>query len=262
MNSQELSLLEDLLQRLAAVHGVQKDAQADALIRESLAAQPDALYLMVQRTLLLEHALDDARRELARRPAVPADPSGAAFLRRGLEPGFGRDAVDPDAYDPRATVDRSAPTTATRAVPAMAPTTGTAAAPAPGWRERFLGGAPAVAPAPGGGSGFLGQAATTAAGVAGGMFLFNGIERLVGGGHGGGGFLGLGGSGGANGNGTGKTEVVENVTQNFYDGDGSGAGAARDGDGDGRRQLADEAGADWPGFDDGGSFDNDDDRVV
>jgi hypothetical protein len=75
------------------------------------------------------------------------------------------------------------------------------------------------------------------------------------GGHGGGdggGFLGLGGSGGSGGGGT--TEVIENVTQNFY-GDG-GSGGTGDGGGDIRR-LADDAGADWSGFDDGASFDDD-----
>lgn len=245
MTSQELSLLENMLQRLTAVHGVQKDPQADALIRERLAVQPDALYLLVQRTLLLEHALEDAQRQLARRPpSTPADPGGAAFLQRGLEPGFGRDAVDRDADTPRPSRPDA------QAAPA--------AAPAPGWRERLFGAAAPAAPAPaGGGSGFLGQAATAAAGVAGGMFLFNGIEHLirggpgaVGGGHGGG-FLGLGGTGGAPG-------VVENITQNFY-GDGGGGGEARaggNGSGD-LRQLADDAGADWSGFDDDASFDDD-----
>jgi hypothetical protein len=255
MTSQELSLLENMLQRLAAVHGVQKDPQADALIRERLSAQPDALYLLVQRTLLLEHALEDAQRQLARRPpATPADPGGTAFLQRGLEPGFGRDAVDRDAYTPGRPARPD--------IPAMPP----AAAPAPGWRERFFGAAAPAAPAAtGGGSSFLGQAATAAAGVAGGMFLFNGIEHLIRGGQGGlgdgghgGGFLGLGGDG--NGSHGGTPEVIENVTQNFY-GDGgsnsSGSGGGESGD---IRQLADDAGADWSGFDDGASFD--DDRFV
>lgn len=244
MTPQELSLLEDLLQRLAAVHGVQKDPQADALIRERLAAQPDALYLLTQRTLLLEHALQDAQRQLAQRPAAAADPGGAAFLQRGLEPGFGRDAVDPDAYNPGRAAYRGAPAGYAPGAPAPA----MAAAPAPGWRERLFGAAPAVAaPAPSSGPSFLGQAASAAAGVAGGMFLFNGIEHLLGGrsGAGGGGFLGLGGGN------VGTPEVIENVTQNFYEDRGGGSGDTR--------QLADDAGGDWSGFDDG-SFD--DDQIV
>ncbi|SIR31192.1 DUF2076 family protein [Pseudacidovorax sp. RU35E] len=238
MTPQELSMLEDLLQRLAAVHGVQKDPQADALIRERLAGQPDALYLLTQRTLLLEHALQDAQRQLAQRAAAPADPGGAAFLQRGLEPGFGRDTADPDAYNPGRSAYRGAPSGYAPGAPAAAP------AAAPGWRERLFGAAPAAAPAPSSGPSFLGQAASAAAGVAGGMFLFNGIEHLMGnrGGGGGGGFLGLGG-------GVGTPEVIENVTQNFYEDRGSSGGGDT-------RQLADDAGGDWSGFD-GGSFDDD-----
>ncbi|OAX66987.1 hypothetical protein A6R71_17165 [Xanthomonas translucens pv. arrhenatheri] len=65
--------------------------------------------------------------------------------------------------------------------------------------------APVAAPAARGPS-FLGTAATTAAGVAGGMFLFEGVESLLGGHHGG--FLGGGSS---------QPTVVENVTNNYYD---------------------------------------------
>ncbi|HUD32315.1 MAG TPA: DUF2076 family protein [Variovorax sp.] len=241
MTPQELSMLENMLQRLSAAQGVRKDPQADALIRECLTVQPDALYLLVQRTLLLEHALEEARRQLAQRAMPPADPGGAAFLRRGLEPGFGRDAVDRDVYDP----GRQGPS-------AVQPT---APAPAPGWRERFFGATAPSATAPGGGAGFLGQAAGAAAGVAGGMFLFNGIEHLLGGGRsGGGGFLGLGGGDGGRAGTTGMTEVTENVTQNFH-GDGDSGG-----DGGDVRRLAEDAGAGWSGFDDDAPFD--DDRFV
>ncbi|WP_295537721.1 DUF2076 family protein [uncultured Pseudacidovorax sp.] len=243
MTPQELSMLEDLLQRLAAVHGVQKDPQADALIRERLAGQPDALYLLTQRTLLLEHALQDAQRQLAQRAAAPADPGGAAFLQRGLEPGFGRDTADPDAYNPGRAAYRGAPAAYAPGAPAPAQ--------APGWRERLFGAAPAAAaPAPSSGPSFLGQAASAAAGVAGGMFLFNGIEHLLGGrgAGGGGGFLGLGGGN------AGTPEVIENVTQNFYEDNGSASAG-----GGGASQLTDDAGGDWGGFD-GGSFD--DDQVV
>lgn len=86
------------------------------------------------------------------------------------------------------------------------------------------------------------------------MFLFNGVEHLLGGhgglsGSSGSSFLGLG----AGGNNSGTTEVTKNVTQNFYDDNGS----SRSGD---IRQLADDAGARWSGFDDGSPFD--DDQVV
>ena len=100
------------------------------------------------------------------------------------------------------------------------------------------------------GPGLLGTAASAAAGVAGGMFLFNGIEHLLGGrgGSGGGGLFG--------GNQGGTPTVTENVTQNFFGADGGGRSGAAD------STLARDAGADWDGFDDGGSFDDGDNSIV
>ncbi|KLD79672.1 DUF2076 family protein [Xanthomonas hyacinthi] len=181
MTPQEQQLLEDFLARLRSVGGVAKDPQADALIRERLAGQPDAAYLLVQRALLLEHALESAQAQIAQLQQAAPPPPAASFLGQGFNAG-------PPPLPP-----------------APAPQ------PAPGWRERLFGGgaslpeqAPVAAPAARG-PGFLGTAATTAAGVAGGMFLFEGVESLLGGHHGG--FLGGGSQQGA---------VVENVTNNYY----------------------------------------------
>lgn len=179
MNPQEQQLLEDFLQRLAAVRGVAKDPQADALIQQRLASQPDALYLLVQRSLLQQQALDNAKAQIAQLQAQLGGQGGGSFL--GGQAGVWNQ-----------------PQAATPPPPAQAP----------GWRERlFGGGAPAPqAPPAGGAPSFLASAATTAAGVAGGMFLFNGIESLMGGHHGGGLF------------GDNQPNVVENITQNnFYD---------------------------------------------
>ncbi|WP_017911528.1 DUF2076 family protein, partial [Xanthomonas sp. SHU 166] len=66
---------------------------------------------------------------------------------------------------------------------------------------------PTPAPAAARGPSFLSTAATTAAGVAGGMFLFEGVESLLGGHHGGGLF----------GGGAPQETVVENITNNYYD---------------------------------------------
>ncbi|WP_049620595.1 DUF2076 domain-containing protein [Frateuria defendens] len=183
MTPQEQQLLEDFLDRLAAARGVAKDPQADALIRQRVADQPDALYLLVQRSLLQQQALENAKAEIARLQAQAGGQGGGSFL--GGQQDWRRGQVPPPA-------------------PSAPP-------PAPGWRERFFGGGATPPPVPppqaagGGAPSFLASAATTAAGVAGGMFLFNGIESLIGG-HQGGGLAG------------GQPEVVENVTQNnFYD---------------------------------------------
>jgi len=182
MTPQEQQLLEDFLARLRSAGAVAKDPQADALIRDRLAGQPDAAYLLVQRTLLLEHALENAKAQIAQLQQAAPPPAPASFLGQGFNAG----------------------------PPPLPPAPASQAA--PGWRERLFGGgagtaepAPVAAPAARG-SGFLGAAATTAAGVAGGMFLFEGVESLLGGHHGG--FLGGAGA---------PPQVVENVTNNYYD---------------------------------------------
>jgi uncharacterized protein len=179
MTPQEQTLLDDFLQRLAAVNGVTKDAQADALIHQRLANQPDAVYLLVQRCLLQQHALDAAKAQIAQLQAQMAgQQGGGSFL--GRQSAWG---ANPQSY----------------------PQQPAAPAPAPTWRERLFGGGAPAAPQSGGSS-FLASAATTAAGVAGGMFLFDGIESLLGGHHGGGLFGG------------GQPQVIENVTENnFFD---------------------------------------------
>lgn len=242
MTSQEQQWLDEFLQRLAAVQGVAKDPQADALIRDRLATQPDASYLLVQRALLLERALHDARQQIAQlQQQVQSQESQAqgqgSFLGQGLDTQFGRN-----------------PAAAPSPAPAYAaPAYATAQPAQPGWRERLFGGpaaaSSAAAPAAAGSS-FLGHAAASAAGVAGGMFLFNGLENLLGHHGTGSGWLGSGNS----------PQVVENVTQNFYD-DGQNQ--------DGLDQLARESGGDADrlsgsdGFDsNGGFFDDDDDSFA
>jgi hypothetical protein len=180
MTPQEQQLLEDFLQRLANAGGVAKDPQADALIRQHLAGQPDALYLLVQRSLLQQQALENAKAQIAQLQSQVSSQQGGGSFLGGQQPAWG---ATPPPYPPQQ--------------PAAAPS----------WRDRLFGSAPAQPPAAA--PSFLSQAATTAAGVAGGMFLFEGIESLMGGHHGGG-FLGGG-----------QPSVIENITENnnYYDND-------------------------------------------
>lgn len=179
MTPQEQQLLDDFLQRLAAAGSVAKDPQADMLIRQRLAGQPDALYLLVQRSLLQQQALEGAKAQIAQLQAqVTSQQGGGSFLGGQQQSAWSAPPPMPSQAQP----------------PQAA---------APGWRERLFGGTPA--PQPNAAPSFLSQAATTAAGVAGGMFLFDGIESLIGGHHGGGGFFGGG-----------QPSVIENVTENNY----------------------------------------------
>jgi len=52
MNDQERTLLNNLLNNLISTSTGQKDPEADKLIHEAVNNQPDAAYLLVQRTLL------------------------------------------------------------------------------------------------------------------------------------------------------------------------------------------------------------------
>jgi hypothetical protein len=241
MTPQEHQLLSDFLGRLAAVDKTAKDPEADALIYQRLAPLPDAPYLLVQRTLLLEQALQAAQQQIAQLQQNPphADSGSPSFLSPGAAPGFGR--APSQAYTPPPS---SYPPAA--AVPAAPP------APA-SWRDRLFGAPPAAAvAAPAAAPSFLGQAASTAAGVAGGMFLFNGLENLLGR-HGNSGGSSLLGDSNANMFGGAllpQETVVQNITTNdsfFLDDDGS--SSSRD-----DRREADSDASDLLPDDDGDNF--------
>lgn len=146
MNTQEYQALEDFLHQLVQARAGTKDPQAEAMIRDATERQPDAAYLLVQRTLLLDRALSAAKQQIANLQAErDASRSGAGFLDSAKAWGSGV---------------ATAPASAT---PAAA--NGAAGASGPG----FLGDGLRSA---------LGRIATTAAGVAGGVFLYEGIEHL------------------------------------------------------------------------------------
>jgi uncharacterized protein len=164
MTPQERDLVTALLARLKQHATEAKDTEADALIRQALAQQPDAPYFLVQTVLMQDMALQTARERMRQLEAqlTQAKPQPTSFLggaARGSVPSAG---------------------VWTQSTPASAPPS--SAAP---WSQ----GAVPFAGVPSGGSSFLQQAATTAAGIAGGALLFEGIRSLFGP-HGGGGWLG------------------------------------------------------------------------
>ena len=63
MTPQERELLTTFLQQMTQAQAGQKDAEAEAMIREATAKQPDAVYLLVQRAMGLEYALQVAHSE-------------------------------------------------------------------------------------------------------------------------------------------------------------------------------------------------------
>jgi hypothetical protein len=183
MTTAESELINGLFERLKSAGGAGRDAAAEQLIQQRVAAQPDAPYLLAQTVLVQEHALQNAQmkiNQLQQQLAAQQQGQGAGggFLS-GL---FHR---DPSTPPPLPTY----PTTA-----AMAPSAG---------------------------GGFLRSALSTAAGVAGGSLLFQGIEDLLG--HRSGAFGSMlgGGMGSGFGGGFMPPENVE-VTNNYYEGNAGG----------------------------------------
>jgi hypothetical protein len=156
MTLQEKELLTRFLEQLKDAQAGSKDREADALIREAAARQPDAAYLLVQRAIQLEQLLAASQAEVqklqSQRDAAPAA-GGSSFLN------------DNYAWGRRANAG-SAPIPGTRQGPLGSP-------------SQFSANAGAPAPRGSWGGGLFGNIAATAAGVVAGSFLFQGIQGLM-----------------------------------------------------------------------------------
>src|SRR5262245_21591038 len=104
MQSEERQLITDLFGRLQPFEAQPRDNEAEALIKESVARQPAAPYLLVQTVLVQEQALKAAQERIAeleaRAGAAPAAASG--FL--GSAPKIGPWGAPAAAAAPRASV--------------------------------------------------------------------------------------------------------------------------------------------------------------
>ena len=153
MSPSDAQKLHDFLGQLIQARGIQKDPEADALIQRAVAQQPDAAYLLVQRALLMEQALDSARAQIATLESQlqhqQGQPQGGGFL-------------DPYSWGSR----RHASHSQSHHMHYQHAT--------PGSMSRGMGGFLRG----GGGGGLLGSIAATAAGVAAGSFLFHGLDNL------------------------------------------------------------------------------------
>ncbi len=178
MTPQESQLLQGFLTQLVEAGGLPKDRDADELIQRAARAQPDALYLLVQRALIQQQALEAAQRRidvLESGAAAKRSQAASSFLSND---GWGRSAASGSASRPAQQGSLASEAAAFAARSGQAP----AGLRGPGGGVN--GAAPGqLAAAPGAGSrggSFLGQAAAMAAGVAGGAFLFHGIGSLLG----------------------------------------------------------------------------------
>ena len=151
MNPQEKAQLEQFLQQLKSTQAGTKDSDANALIAESIKQQPDASYLLVQRAMGLEMALQVAQKQMAEMQAQIDQANQANKPSSGFLSGIN-------------SWGRAAPT-ATQSAPAntMAARPAAGAAQPSAW-----------------GSGMLGAIATTAVGVVAGSLLYQGIQSMMG----------------------------------------------------------------------------------
>jgi uncharacterized protein len=164
MSPQDSQMLNDFLNQLVQAHGIQKDPEADALIQRAVAQQPDAAYLLVQRALLLDQALKNAKQRIAglesqldQQPA--GQQGGGQFLDANTWGNSGRSqpaqSYQRDVQQPYQSQ------------------------PQPQYQPQYQN-APSSGFLRGGLGSTLGSIAATAAGVAAGGFLFQGLENMFG----------------------------------------------------------------------------------
>ena len=209
MTPQEEQLLNSLIDRLNQTPLQEKDPDAEALLNERLAGNPDALYMLAQTVLVQNIALEQAKAQVSQlqQQAQQRPAHTTSFLGRLL--GEKDEPAVPPQQAPMA--QQQAPAPGYQRVPQYAP-------PAPQYPPY---GQPQYPPAyaPVGQPSFLSGALQTAAGVAAGALAFEGVESILHGfGHGGG--YGWGGPGFGGGFGERPVEVINN---NYYDDAGRGA---------------------------------------
>ena len=229
MSPQDTQLLDNFLSQLVQARGLPKDPEAEAMIQKAVAYQPDAAYLLVQRALLQQQALDNAKAEIAvLQRQLPGGAQGGGFLDPNAWGNSAGQRPAAQAYDTQPP-QQASPQQAYQQ-PSLASRAGSF------FRSGIGGGVG------GGMGGALGNIASTAAGVAAGAFLFQGLGNLLGhGNHDGNGFLG-------------NNDAFSSLTSPIEDFHNSGGGA-----GDSANTLLDGVGSDTDSFAgdnyDGGSDD-------
>lgn len=221
MNVEERKLISGLFDRMQGMKGIEKDAEAAALIEREAAANSDAVYLLTQSVLVQEQALQKANariQELEAAEETSGSPNSATSASPRKSAGFGQPSTT--SVPTTGGASQSSGFTPSAARPGASSSEG----------NRGLGG-----------GGFMGQAMTTAAGVAGGMLLANGISSLF-----------SGSSSSAN---AAETSTAEATPASDQTADNSEQAAAEDANVENASADADDGG--WFGGDDWGDFGGD-----
>lgn len=182
MDQTERQIIDDLFAKLhqAEAQSGPRDPEAEGLIRDRIARQPAAPYLMAQAIVMMEQALaasqsrnEELERQLRERPTAPAAaPSGGGGLFGSLFGGSGKPAAPQPSYP-------AAASSAAPAMPAGSPW-GRPPAATPAYGDPRVAG---YAQQPRAGGGFMAGAMQTAAGVAGGMLIGSALSGMFSGGE-------------------------------------------------------------------------------
>lgn len=211
MTPQEEQLLNSLIDRLNQTQLQEKDPDAEALLSQRLAGNPDALYMLAQTVLVQNIALEQAKAQVGQLQEqvqqLQQHPQAAhttSFLGRLLGE---RDESAPPQQQTVPLAQQQAPAPGYQQVPPQYAPPAPQYAPYGGPQYQQVQYAPVGQPS------FLSGALQTAAGVAAGALAFEGVESILHGlGHGG---FGWGGPGlGGFGMGERPVEVINN---NYYD---------------------------------------------
>jgi hypothetical protein len=187
MTPQERQLVDDLFDRLAKLESTQRDPDASAAIAQGLRNAPNAVYALVQTTLLQDEALKRANHRIQELEQALASTQPTGQSQSGGFLDSMRDAVF--GKEPRSSVPNVPPPPpqnrpvwnsgqVMQQVPPPAPY-GQGQYQEPYGQGGF--GQSYGAPFGGGGGSFLGTAAATAAGFVGGSLLLNSIRSMMGG---------------------------------------------------------------------------------
>jgi hypothetical protein len=194
MTDEERQLIQGLMDRVRNSPAPQIDRDADNLIRQSLGARPDALYILTQTVLIQEMALNQAKQQIEQLKANPpqSEQPPASFL--GNRPsGYQGSSYQRSGYQ---APPQPPPLPPQYAQPQYAP-------------AQYV-----QQPSGGRFSGFLQSAAQTAAGIVAGEVAFSALSSIFGS-HGGG-FFGGGGA---------YSPGSETIINNYYE-DGPRAGGS------------------------------------
>jgi hypothetical protein len=183
MTPQERQLIDDLFDRLAKLESAKRDPEAMSAIMQGLRNAPNAIYALVQTTLVQDEALKRADMRIQELEAVAGQQNqSGGFLDSMRDAIFGQNQPHGSVPNVRAPEIAGGGRPAWNTGQVLQQNQAPGQYNQPGYAQPY-GGAQQQQPAFGGGGSFLGTAAAAAAGVVGGSLLAGSIRSMMGGGN-------------------------------------------------------------------------------